>query len=330
MANDRTSRLTTRPAPAALKKKQGVSSTEADDLFAEEEDDSLFGDDLFGSSKPSTVQPTHVDAAKRTDFPPHNPSVPAPRNYDRSPPLGVNERDLAADDKKARFEELYQFAASCIADKSEPARQMRTAAWHHLFSLAGTPEELERVAELFPKWRDARRSFRPATPVQFARRCEELHCPQLALKVFGNHSKYGLDLTLDAARPLLHGLHLHHPLQDTITLTALFSVYKLPPVSSDLVCSALLLTACFKHASDESLAVARALVPSFQQLLAKTEPAAMALQAADHGLPADKEKRWLAWTLKKVEKALQRQELDFAWLRQWRVASGYAGYTGLE
>lgn len=161
--------LTPTPAPAAPKKKQGASSTEADDLFGEKEDDSLFGDDLFGSSKPSTVQPTHVDAVKRTDFPPHNPSVPAPRNYDRSPPLGVNVRVLAADDKKARFEELYQFAASCIADKTEPARQMRTSAWHHLFSLAGTPEELERVAELFPKWRDARRSFRPATPVQFAR-----------------------------------------------------------------------------------------------------------------------------------------------------------------
>ncbi|KAI0325054.1 hypothetical protein GY45DRAFT_1261603 [Cubamyces sp. BRFM 1775] len=225
---------------------------------------------------------------------------------------------------------MYQFVKGCIADKTEPARQVRTAAWHHLFSLATTPEQLERVTELFPKWRDARRTFRPATPVNFARRCEELHCPQLALKVFGNHSKYGLDLTLEAARPILHSLHLEHPVQDTITLTALFGVYKLPPVSSDLVCSALLMTACFKHGSEESLAVARAFVPSLQQLLEKTAPATMAMRDEDHGKPADKEKRWLAWTLKKIENALKSEELDFAWLRQWRVASGYAGYTGLE
>ncbi|KAI0629894.1 hypothetical protein C8Q77DRAFT_1065010 [Trametes polyzona] len=219
---------------------------------------------------------------------------------------------------------------SCIADKTEPARQVRTSAWHHLFSLATTPEQLERVAELLPKWRDARRTFRPATPEKFARRCAELHCPQLALKVFGDHSKYGLDLTLEAARPLLHALHLEHPLQDTITLTALFGVYKLPPVSSDLVCSALVLTACFKHATEESLAVARALVPGLQSLLEKTDARAMALRDEDHGKPADKEKRWLAWTLKKIERALQGQEMDVSWLRQWRVASGYADYTGLE
>ncbi|KAI0366948.1 hypothetical protein BV20DRAFT_1001599 [Pilatotrama ljubarskyi] len=297
-------------SPVALKKKAAADS---DDLFGDQDSDTLFSDDLFAATeqkKPSTT----VDVAKSTDIPPHNPSVPAPRDYDRN----------------ARFEEIYQFVKSCIADKSEPARQVRTSAWHHLFSLATTPEQLERVTELFPKWRDARRFFRPATPEKFARRCEELHCPQLGLKVFGDHSKYGLDLTIEAARPLLHSLHLQHPLQDTITLTALFSVYKLPPVSSDLVCSALLLTACFKNASKESLTVARAFVPSLQQLLESTQPASMALRDEDHGKPADKEKRWLAWTLKKIEKALQRQELDFSWLRQWRVASGYAGYTGLD
>ncbi|KAI0350336.1 hypothetical protein OH77DRAFT_1081209 [Trametes cingulata] len=297
-------------------KKPSGTAADSDDLFGDDDSDSLFSDDLFADSeqKSSNAQPAKVDAAKSTDIPPHNPSVPAPRDYDRD----------------ARFEEIYRFVKSCIADKTEPARQVRTSAWHHLFSLATRPEQLERVAELFPKWRDARRSFRPATPEKFARRCAELHCPQLALKVFGDHSKYGLDLTLDAARPVLHSLHLHHPLQETITLAALFSVYKLPPVSSDLVCSSLLLTACFKHASEESLAVARAFVPSLQQLLENTQPASMALRDEDHGKPADKEKRWLAWTLKKVEKALQRQELDVSWLRQWRVASGYAAYTGLE
>ncbi|KAI9064658.1 hypothetical protein FKP32DRAFT_1757257 [Trametes sanguinea] len=302
-------------SPVVLKKKQ-PGAAEADDLFGEDDSDSLFSDDLFGKAgqQPPAPAPAPVDAAKSTDIPPHNPSVPAPREYDRN----------------ARFDEIYQFMKSCIADKTEHVRQVRTAAWHHLFSLATTPEQLERVADLFPKWRDAKRTFRPATPEKFARRCEELHCPQLALKVFGDHSKYGLDLTLEAARPVLHALHIEHPLQDTITFTSLFGVYNLPPASADLVCSSLLMTACFKHGSEESLTVARALVPSLQQLLDKTQPASMALSDEDHGKPADKEKRWLAWTLKKVEKALQRQELDFSWLRQWRVASGYASYTGLE
>ncbi|KAI0823292.1 hypothetical protein BC628DRAFT_1385710 [Trametes gibbosa] len=300
-------------SPVALKKKPN-STSEADDLFGQEEDDSLFSDDLFsGQHKPSNTSPSPVDAAKLTDIPPHNPSVPAPRDYDRD----------------ARFEEVYQFANSCIAEKSEPARQVRSSAWLHLFSLATTPDQLERVAGLFPKWRDARRTFLPTTGEQFARRCAELRCPQLALKVFGDHSKYGLDLTQEAARSLLHALHLHHPLQDTITLTALFSVYNLPPVSSDLINSALLLTACFKHASEESLAVAHALVAPLQQLLEKTEPSTMSLRGTDQGTPAEKQKRWLAWTLRKVEKALQHEELDVAWLTQWRVASGYAEYTGL-
>lgn len=142
---------------AALKKKPNSSASEADDLFGEEEDDSLFSDDLFSGSKEQR-KPSHVDAAKPTDIPTHNPSVPAPRDYDRN----------------ARFEEIYQFAKSCIADKSEPARQVRTSAWAHLFSLATTPEQLESVTELFPKWRDARRTFRPTTSEQFARECVPL------------------------------------------------------------------------------------------------------------------------------------------------------------
>ncbi|CDO78187.1 hypothetical protein BN946_scf184694.g2 [Trametes cinnabarina] len=300
----------------ALKKKQ-KSAAEADDLFEPDDADSLFSDELFGldvQQKPGDVKPSSVDPAKLTGIPPHNPNVPAPRDFDRN----------------ARFDEMYQFMKSCIADKTEHVRQVRSATWLHLFSLATTPEQLEQVAELFPKWRDAKRTFRPATAEKFGRRCEELHCPQLAIKVFGDHPKYGLDLTLEAAKPVLHALHLEHPIRDTITFSALFGVYKLPPVSSDLVCSSLLITACYKHPSHASLTIARALIQSLRQLLQRTEPASMALRDEDHGKPADKEKRWLAWTLKKIEQALQREKRDFSWLRKWRIASGYAGYTDLK
>jgi hypothetical protein len=84
--------------------------------------------------------------------------------------------------------------------------------------LARTSEQLEQVAEMFPKWREMQRSFRTTDSELFVRtchalfhdliiesallqtgRCEELGCPLLALRVFSNRPKYAFPMSHLAA-----------------------------------------------------------------------------------------------------------------------------------
>ena len=163
------------------------------------------------------------------------------------------------------------------------------------------------------------------TSVASTGRCEELHCPTLALQVFADHSKYGIDLPhAQAARQLLHSLHNEQPLQESITLSALLAAYKLPPVSEDLVSCAMLTSACFKASTPESLAVANALVPALQGLLAKADPASWTYPTDPAVRNTSKHLTWLTWTLTKIEKALAKQNQPVDWLRTWREQSGHA------
>ncbi|KAH8075989.1 hypothetical protein BXZ70DRAFT_902565 [Cristinia sonorae] len=235
---------------------------------------------------------------------------------------------LTSAERLARFNALYQFVSLHTGKQRPKTPQVRNSAWTHLFGLATSSQQMEKVVKLFPQWRDMGRAWTPQIAENFIRRCEELACPQIALQVFTDHPKYGMDLsTLPAARQLLHSLHVEHPLSDSIAVSALYKIYDLPPLSSDLISCAMLASACFKNNTPESVAVAKGLVPSLRSLLEKTPPKDMALPAkTDKALrarTAEKEKAWLAWTLAKIEKALEKQGEDFAWLRQWRGESGH-------
>ena len=156
-------------------------------------------------------------------------------------------------------------------------------------------------------------------------RCEELHCPLLALQVFSNHPKYGVDLTPSGARRLLHSLHVEHPLNDTVMLVALHNVYKLPSISNDLISCAMFTSACFKTGSEESVAVARAMLPALRRLLQNVDPATMTYPPkGTKALVESKEKAWLTWTLNKIEKAPQKNNEPFDWLNVWRQRAGHA------
>ncbi|KAH9933273.1 hypothetical protein B0H21DRAFT_825823 [Amylocystis lapponica] len=292
--------------PIALKKKKGVAKDDEGDLFGSGDvGESVFSDDLFAG------QVTDAAGTKAST------SRPA-----------AASRKLNPEERLARFQQLHKFVADRVGQKpSSQSPQVRNAAWQHLFGLATTKEQMEQVVELFPRWRDSRRQFNAKNAEMFVRRCEELHCPTLALKVFSDHPKYGFDLSsLPVARRLLHSLHTEHPLQDSITLTALFGVYKLPAVSSDLVSCAMLTSACFKHGTQQSLTVAREMVPHLKGLLEKVEPRTMQLprESVERAKDASKEKAWLAWTLTKIERALNKEGVEHSWLSQWRQASGHA------
>ncbi|KAI0747812.1 hypothetical protein C8Q80DRAFT_1219236 [Daedaleopsis nitida] len=284
--------------PVVLKKKGKGSASEADDLFGESEADSeeLFpssSGDLFTDARPSKSSSSSVSASSTQPIPPHRPSVPLPRSVGSEP----------------RFEEMIKVLHAYLVDKSTTTIP-RSTMWLHIINVAASREHLERVAELFPKWRDVKRPFPPHTADHFAKRCERLRCPELALKIFSDHPKYGLDLTFDAARVVLHGLQASRPRLQS------------PPVTSDLLCTTMLLRALNKDGSEESLTVARTLVPALEKLLNKANPRTYSLQNKAQRPHGAKEKKWLAWTLNYLQSHIGEE-----WLKQWMEASGYAAFT---
>jgi len=141
------------------------------------------------------------------------------------------------------------------------------------------------------------------------------------LDVFSNHSKYGFPLaSLAAARQLMHSLHLKHPLASSVTLMALYPAYNLPAISTDLVSSTMLATACLSQESKQSKVLTEVLLPSIKRLLKKTPPIPPSKPIRHSG---DREQFWLARTLGKIEEALQKQGRDYGWLHEWRERSGH-------
>ncbi|KAI0770539.1 hypothetical protein C8Q74DRAFT_909981 [Fomes fomentarius] len=291
-----------------LKKKQTNAASEADELFNQEEDDSdslfpsssgdLFSDAAAPSSKPDPAGPAVTGSQ---DIPPHNPSVPPP------PSVGI----------ETRFEEVYGFLRAFLIDKTEK-RVPRDTVWKNLFNVAANRDQLERLVELMPRWRDAKRQFPNYTAAHFATRCSALRCSDLALKVFSDRPKYGLDLSKDAAIITLHDLQASHPIQDCLTFTSLYSIYRLPPVTSNATSTALLLSALFKDGSEESLTLARSMVPSLQTLLANTDP-----KVTDRPLRpfVIKKRKWLAWTLVNLSGCFKKHGIEHEWLDEFIKAS---------
>jgi len=186
-----------------------------------------------------------------------------------------------------------------------------------LFRLAKSAEQLEQVVELFPGWRELRKSFDEKDSEIFVRRCQELKCAELALRVFGNHPKYGFDLSsYIGALQLLHSLHIAHPLEDTITASALFKVYKHPPITSSLPACAMLVSACLQHRTDDrATAVVDALLPALRKLCSNTppwearEPAHSRMRARFE----EKPKIWMRESLKMIETVLKKERKGYRW-----------------
>ncbi|KAI0795646.1 hypothetical protein C8Q75DRAFT_888841 [Abortiporus biennis] len=292
----------------AYKKKSSRESTSA---FEDDEDDSpLFGvetGDLFTSEFGATPASTGTEQTSSTT----------------TVATHTEDGKLTPEARLERFNKLLQFVGDRIGSKPvTTVLQVRTTAWQHLCQLATTREQLEQVTEFFPRWRDSKRSFKPQNAEAFVDRCVQLGCPDLALKVFGDHSKYGFDLnSLKAARHLLHAL-LETPIQDSVTLSALWNIYKLPPISEDLVSCSMLAYVCFKHGSKQSLTVANALVPSLQTLLEKNKPEEWRLGKGHKERAQDifKQRDWVALTLSTVEENLKAQGVEVDWLSKWREA----------
>ncbi|KAG2143551.1 uncharacterized protein EDB93DRAFT_1251967 [Suillus bovinus] len=255
-------------------------------------------DDLFSSATPSETLVS--DSSKST-------TVPKAKLQD------------AAARREQQFNELVQYVTNRTGRKrAVKAGQVRQSAWLRLFQLANSSEQLEMVAEMFPRWRDSGKEFRSIHAEDFIRRCEELKCPTLALKVFGDHSKYGLGLSsLFAARHMLHSVYDKRPLSDSMTVAALFGVYKLPPVSSDLAACAMLYVACLKDNSSNARVVGKALYEELQNRVQDKPPVKAPQESTIRARYTEKPNIWLSDALKTIEKVHKKTGKEWRWIRYW-------------
>ncbi|KAF8635774.1 hypothetical protein AX17_003861 [Amanita inopinata Kibby_2008] len=296
--------------PAVLKKK---SKAIIDDLFPETDESG----DLFKDESSQAAASTSASAAVKTA------TVQNAGTSSTQPDTASVKKRLSHEERRERYDKLLDFVKPRLGRK--PAvrlPQVRNSAWINLVGLAATKEQLQEVAELFPGWRASGREFDTQFSELFVRRCQELSCPLLALDVFGDYAKYSLKLTLPGARQLLHSLHVDHPIDKVIAASALYSVYSLTPIAQDLVSCSMLVSACFKHNSKDSLKVANALVPHLRRMVQQTGP--VSVGAPTEKKATEKSQAWLQWTLRKVDKALFAQNDTRAeWLRDWRTRNGH-------
>ncbi|KAF9558593.1 hypothetical protein CPC08DRAFT_667411 [Agrocybe pediades] len=188
-----------------------------------------------------------------------------------------------------------------LSDPSSAKAHVRKRSLLTLLDLAASEEQINAVVELLPKYKAAGIEPSPLFSEAFARRCQEVHCPLIALDVFGNFSKYNVRLSLDGARWLIHSLYVLYPLEKLMIATALFPVYSLPPISEDLPSATMVATACYKHGSPESIELANKLRPFIQSML-RTQNIAKAKD-----MDAAKKNRWIAWSLHKLNKTFLKQ-----------------------
>ncbi|KAJ8506904.1 hypothetical protein ONZ45_g10645 [Pleurotus djamor] len=242
----------------------------------------------------------------------------------------IKKRGLTKEARLDKFNQLFAFVSPRLGRKPEVVEpKVRKSSWVHLVQLATTQDQLETVVELFPKWKDMGSGFGETFGDLLARRCDELACPLLALKVFGDFPRYGVKMTLTSARQLLHSLYTAYPIEHTIAAASLYSVYSLPPIAQDLSSCTMLVHACLKHGSKDSLQVANALIPRLKDLLTTLPP--LQIDKRSPKLAQDPSPLWLMSSLTQLDQVLYERNGRKAedWLRTWRAQSGYIQPTKL-
>ncbi|KAH9000758.1 hypothetical protein EDB86DRAFT_2902591 [Lactarius hatsudake] len=229
--------------------------------------------------------------------------------------------------RSQRFDRTFELLSNQIDktwSKKHPL-QVRGSTWIYLFDLATRREQLERVSSKFSQFLDGGRHFSDKHASAFIRRCSELHCPQLALTVFGNRSAHRMDLTATGARRLLYAFHEEGTLSDVVTVAALFPLYNLPALSSDPVSCALLISACLREAntfgSEPAGTVAAALLHPFEQLLSQTPPASVPYDP--FWAHRSGEIEWMKHATLSVLDSLATGGQDTSRIRDWCMNSGF-------
>ncbi|KAF7324735.1 hypothetical protein MKEN_00515200 [Mycena kentingensis (nom. inval.)] len=252
-----------------------------------------------------------------------------------------------------RYERLVEFVTPRVGRApTEKTPLARRSVFPQLIQLSREPEHLETISKLMISWKEGnlgtqgrarfRKDGKPrgANPFDlptselFARRCDELGVPELALKVFGDLPTYALPMTLHAARRLLHSLiAADRPLSEVVTVAALFESHQLPPAVEDYVSCALLTQACIKHLRSEpddaqTRSLVYKLIQSLENSISAAEPMPTSKDVRDKALRA-----WTRSALKEIVAFLDAKPTDdtpewqkprpTSWLEGWMVKSQF-------
>lgn len=281
-----------------------------DDLFSENSlvEEELFKDShstSFANVPPSQLQPTFEQSSSQS----HEKIAKAKKRHKLPPAVRLE-----------RFNNLLSFIERRIGRRPEVETPLvRKRSWLTMMNLAANEDDLKRIVDIFPKYKESKAEFPDGFAVAFVRklfvnlltavrksrfyagRCEELSCPQLSLTVFGNFAKYNLALTLPSARWLIHSLCRRNSISEIFLAASFYPVYNLPSISEDLPSAAMVAAACFdkKNEMEETIKVAEALLPHIQRMW-KEEGSSLAT-AAD--LEEARMSSWVVSALKRLNGA---------------------------
>lgn len=202
---------------------------------------------------------------------------------------------------------------------------IRKTTWIRVLGHCQTEEQLKKVMEMIPLWRDMGHDFDTTFSHAFIRRCLYLKKPGFALELFGNFGKYNVPLTQTGARELLNTIYYTQAIDSVIVLTSLFNVYKLQPVAEDLSCCAMVIAACLKSQNKDAQVIADALLPHLKTLVkAQGKGPLPKGDEVGQNLP-------LVWGIRavgRIDELLPTKGSDNEagmrrWLHSWRVKSGH-------
>lgn len=173
-----------------------------------------------------------------------------------------------ADHKVQLFNENVEFMKPRLGHKPEIHHpRIRKSTWIRTLALCQTEEQLRKVMQMIPLWRDMGLNFDSTFSHAFIRRCLYLDKPEYALELFGDFGKYNVPLTVDGAREMLSVTYNKQPIGFIITVMRLFNVYKLGHVKNDYPCCAMVIAACLKSKRKDAMILADSLLPHLKNMV---------------------------------------------------------------
>jgi hypothetical protein len=76
---------------------------------------------------------------------------------------------LTLEERGAAFDELFDYVSQRIGKRPSTHLPMRHSAWNILISLAASEQQLDSIANIFPKWKEGGHKLRPSASDIFIR-----------------------------------------------------------------------------------------------------------------------------------------------------------------
>lgn len=231
------------------------------------------------------VQDVAVKSAPRLGFQPapkeFTLAATDPRKRTRRIPVCARN----ADHKVQLFNKNVEFMKPRLGHKPDIRHPpIRKSTWIRTLALCQTEEQLRKVMQMIPLWRDMGLNFDSTFSHAFistspnadfshfadlplSGRCLYLDKPEYALELFGDFGKYNVPLTVDGAREMLSATYNKQSIGFIITITRLFNVYKLGHVKNDYPCCAMVIAACLKSKRKDAMTLADSLLPHLKNMV---------------------------------------------------------------